>query len=1015
MSVHRVSAILVVHDGATWLPEVVASLASQSRTIDQLIAVDTGSTDSSAKLLKGARIPIISLPRETGFGAAVASAVEKLPPRAVDEWLWIIHDDCAPTPGALAALLAAVEDRPQVVMAGPKLLGWHDRTHLLEIGVSIATNGSRWTGLEESEYDQGQHDGVADVLAVSTAGALIRRDVFEDLGGFDQNLELFRDDVDFGWRVHAAGHSVVVVTDAVAYHAQASATERRTIDVKGALLHRPLLLDRQNAAYVLLANASWWLLPLLAIQLFTSALIRAVGYLFAKLPGYAGDEILAIANLLIKPGELIKARKDRKATRLVSAQVVSQFIPSRARQLRLALERSRAAIGDFLLKPTQKTEPDESLLDLPTESELDEEDLLEPVVTRNWSNLFKRPFVVAIIFLTLLTLIWSRNRIGAVSGGALAPSPERAIDLWNFYFAPWHEVGLGSSSASPLWIPLIALGSLITFGNVAIFISLFFTAAPILLFLSIHRLLKKLSSNTFITACAALLYAISPVAISAINSGRIGLLVLMIIIPFLVERVFEWQRIETFTIRALAGLSLTLSFIFAFAPAFLVPLIAFSSAAITADVLSMRATQDKKLFFIRLRRRLTLVFAPILLTVPWSLELLSSPRTILLDIGLLTSGGGANLSFLANPGGAGSLPWWLLSPVTLILLFALFATHRVRQVASVGGVLIILATLFATFSIAGKGTNTPNTVYTGVFIALATLAAIYAAVVTLDEVRERLINTHVNYRHLAASGLVIVSIAYGLGASAWIATRAPDAPLQSAQGEVLPPFLAIESQSKTLVIRERIIESTPALNYFIARGGDISLGEADVAPTEKSEIALAVTGLADGSGITSSKTLGSFGITYVFLKAPSQGTLAQTIDGIGGFTRASSTSAGIVWKVAGATGNLVLTDASGKSSQLRPTATIDEYMVPTPGVVTLTQSYSRSWYLVQDGKRLTRIQNELSLPQFSVETPGVVLLIQDGSVRRGWISLQFLFLLTAFIFAAPSGRRKSEISDRELS
>ena len=141
MSVHRVSAILVVHDGATWLPEVVASLASQSRTIDQLIAVDTGSTDSSAKLLKGARIPIISMPRETGFGAAVASAVEKLPPRADNEWLWIIHDDCAPTPGALAALLAAVEDRPQVVMAGPKLLGWHDRTHLLEIGVSIATNG----------------------------------------------------------------------------------------------------------------------------------------------------------------------------------------------------------------------------------------------------------------------------------------------------------------------------------------------------------------------------------------------------------------------------------------------------------------------------------------------------------------------------------------------------------------------------------------------------------------------------------------------------------------------------------------------------------------------------------------------------------------------------------------------------------------------------------------------------------------------------------------------------------
>jgi len=55
---------------------------------------------------------------------------------------------------ALEELIAAVADRPNIVMAGPKLLGWHDRTHLLEVGISIATNGSRWTGLEPHEYDQ---------------------------------------------------------------------------------------------------------------------------------------------------------------------------------------------------------------------------------------------------------------------------------------------------------------------------------------------------------------------------------------------------------------------------------------------------------------------------------------------------------------------------------------------------------------------------------------------------------------------------------------------------------------------------------------------------------------------------------------------------------------------------------------------------------------------------------------------------------------------------------------------
>ena len=1015
MSSHRVSAILVVHDGATWLPEVVASLASQTRPFDQIVAVDTGSVDVSAKLLKGARIPILTMARETGFGAAIASAVEKLPPSLENEWLWILHDDCAPAPGALEALLAAVDDRPSVVMAGPKLLGWHDRTHLLEIGISIATNGARWTGLEDSEYDQGQHDGITEVLAVSTAGALIRRSVFEELGGFDQNLELFRDDVDFGWRLHAAGHGAIVVTDAIAYHAQASATERRDVDVKGALLHRPLLLDRQNAAYVLLANATWWLLPLLALQLLGSAVIRAVGYLFAKLPGYAADEILAIGNLLVKPGELIKARRARKRTRLVSPGVVSRFIPSRAQQLRLAIDRGTASLRDFILKPTDESLLDESLLDLPTEKELEEEDLLTPVVSRKWSSIFRKPFVIIVIFLVLLTLIWSRNRIGAVSGGTLAPSPTGARDLWDFYFAPWHEVGLGSKSASPLWMPIIAIASIATLGNVSLFISLFFIAAPLLLFLSGHHLVKQVSENRFITVSAALVYAISPISISAVNTGRFGILVMMILAPFLVEVAMQWRKVDEFSIRKMSALSLLLALAFAFAPPFFIALLILTLMAIAHDVIEDRRVANKPRLYSLLARRALLLFAPLALTIPWSLEIVSSPKKFFIDIGLISAGGGANLAFTANPGGAGSLPWWLISPVILILAIGVFSIERARQISLIGGSFICIATISSTFTITGKGTTTPNYIYAGVFIALATLAALYASVAILDKVRERLIETHVNYRHFAVSALVIVSTAYAVTATGWIATQGANAPLQSAQGEVLPPYLAIETQSKTLVLRERLVGTTPSLNYYIARGSDVSLGDADVAPAEVAEINAAVTALADGSGVTSSNTFASFGVTYIFLKAPTQGTLVQTIDGLGGFTRASSTSAGIVWKVAGATGNLILTEASGKTSLLAPTSEPDEYMVTTPGVVTLTESYSRSWHLVQNGERLTRIKSELSLPQFSVEEVGPVLLFHDGSVRRGWISLHLIVLLTFALFAAPSGRRKREISERELA
>ena len=300
----HVTAILVTHNGVTWLSEVVAALSSQKRLPDQIIAVDNGSLDGSAKLLSNAGIQVIKKSQSTGFGAAVAAAVAKLPAIKKDsdtqEWLWILHDDCAPDRHALAKLLAAAIARPQVAILGPKILGWYDRKHILEAGISITENGSRWTGLEEREIDQGQHDEIKEVLAVSSAGMLIKRSLFESLGGFDPSLELFRDDIDLGWRAHIAGYSVICVGEAILYHAEASSSERRSIDVRDAILHRPLLLDRRNAAFVLLANSSWWILPWVAVQLLFTSIGRSIIYLLAKLPGYAADEIAAIGLLIFK-------------------------------------------------------------------------------------------------------------------------------------------------------------------------------------------------------------------------------------------------------------------------------------------------------------------------------------------------------------------------------------------------------------------------------------------------------------------------------------------------------------------------------------------------------------------------------------------------------------------------------------------------------------------------------------------------------------------------------------------
>ncbi len=1011
MSSQRVTALLVVHDGATWLPEVVASITSQTHSADRIVAIDTGSIDASPKLLKGARIPTITLERDAGFGAAIASGVEQLPSmiEGVQEWLWILHDDCLVHPGALEALLASVVDRPNVVMAGPKLLGWHDKSHLLEVGISIGSNGARWTGLETSEYDQGQHDGITEVLSVSTAGALIRRDVFEELGGFDKNLELFRDDVDFGWRVRVAGHSVIAVTDAIGYHAQAASTERRNIDVKGALLHRPLLLDRQNAAYVLLANSSLWTLPWIALQLLSGAVVRAIGYLFAKLPGYASDELLAVATLLIHPAELVAARKSRKKARLVSSRVVQEFIPSRAVQLRSSVARNFERFREFAL-------PDRDQDSLPAVSDLtinEDEDLLTPIQSQSWKSIFTRPLIAATTLIAVLSLIWTRHRLGPLSGGALAQSPHHYKELLKLYLSSWHEIGMGSGLSTPIWTLILLIATVVTLGNVSLFITLFFLAAPFLLLFTSHKYLSRYTANKWLSAGAATLYALSPVSLASINAGRLGVVLFLVLLPYFIGALGHWVDIENRTWRSIFAYSLFIWILFAFNPSVLLIIGLAVAFTIARDFISVNKNYQDRLFLERLKRRMTLIVTPLLLSAPASFSLFTHPTHLWGEIGFALPGGGPNLALMANPGGPGSLPWWCLSPLTIILFVTYFSSTAARRFSTLGLVFLLGGTVISSLVVTGNGSADSSRAFAGTFIAVATLLSITAAVVMFDKIRTRLEQSNLNFRHISVAAILAVTVAYTSTSIFWLVSAGANSPLRTTSGHVLPAFLSVEKDAKTIVLRPYKHNGETAISYYISRGREITLGETELAPRDTPEISAAIEGLVDNTGVTSSKVMATYGIKYVFLKSPVDLKIAQTIDGLGGFNRTSSTNAGIVWRVIQDTGHLIFIDYSGKEIIL-PFKGVHTY-VPAPGTITLTDSYSGAWQIMQNGYRLQKVKDLHGLPTFAVTTGGDISIYHDGTTRRGWISFFIIVLVTVVVLALPSGRRKREISDSVLA
>ena len=501
---HIVTAVLVTHDGGRWLAPVLQSLLNQRRPVQRIIAVDTGSRDNSVQLLENAlgQDEVLHRKRSTGYGAAVAFGLKSSPPVGYDEfgydsphppveWIWLLHDDSEPAPDALGQLLLTAEEEPDAAVLGPKIRGWYDRGQLLEVGATVASNGRRWTGLERNEHDQGQHDEARPVLSVSSAGMLVRRDVWDRLRGFERGISLFRDDLDFCWRVNNAGYKVVVAPYAVLYHAEASARERRRITAGP---NRPHLLDRSHALFTVAVNKESRFWPALWLRLIVGSFFRALGFIIAKQPGTGSDELFAMLGFAARPDRILRGRSARRKMRSADPEAIEQFFPPRGALARNAFE----SIWSQLRGEHRESEADSSRhRSVETGPVSEEAEVLETDSGALIKRLIRNPIIAVGGGLTLIALIAGRTLLagGVLAGGALLPTPGGASDLWSAYAAGWHSVGLGTTSYSPPYLGLLAIVATLLFGKASWAVSVLLIGSVPLAGLSASYAFRRITSS----------------------------------------------------------------------------------------------------------------------------------------------------------------------------------------------------------------------------------------------------------------------------------------------------------------------------------------------------------------------------------------------------------------------------------------------------------------------------------------------------------------------------------------
>ena len=223
-----VLVVLVVKDGAEWLPRCLRGLSQQTYPRLGVIAIDNGSTDQSVDLLEGTlgAARVIPLNRNLGFPGAVAAALRSDVAQQSD-YVLLMHDDTVLAPNAVANLVAAAERIDGVGVVGPKVLDWEESQVLREIGYSTDRFGYPYSPLDDGEIDQGQYERIRDVLFVSSCAMLVSRTSWTGIGAPDARLGGSYDDLDSCWRTRLAGFKLLRTSLALASHREATARGKR--------------------------------------------------------------------------------------------------------------------------------------------------------------------------------------------------------------------------------------------------------------------------------------------------------------------------------------------------------------------------------------------------------------------------------------------------------------------------------------------------------------------------------------------------------------------------------------------------------------------------------------------------------------------------------------------------------------------------------------------------------------------------------------------------------------------